>query len=151
MPSPKSSTSTPGLAQRRGADGTVQGTRYLLVALGGAAGSMARYWVSGLAPILFGEGFPYGTLVVNLVGSFLISVVMGVALNTGLVPVNARVFLVTGIIGGFTTYSAFNYETLALLQQRLWLTSGLNVAATLVGCFVTGVLGLLVARLLSGS
>jgi fluoride exporter len=126
------------------------GTRYLLVALGGAAGSMARYWVGGVAPRLFGEGFPYGTLVVNVVGSFLISVVMGTALNSTLVPVNLRVFLTTGIIGGFTTYSAFNYETLALLQQRLWLTGGLNLLVTVLGCLVAGALGLVVAKLLVG-
>jgi CrcB protein len=126
------------------------GTRYLLVALGGAFGSVARYWVAGLAPRLFGEAFPYGTLVVNVLGSFLISVVMGVALSTSLVPVNLRVFLTTGIIGGFTTYSTFNYETLALLQQRLWWTGGLNLAATLVGCLIAGLLGLAVAKLLVG-
>jgi CrcB protein len=125
-------------------------TRYLLVALGGAAGSVARYWVGGLAPRLFGEGFPYGTLLVNLLGSFLISLVMGVALSSGLLSVTMRVFLTTGIIGGFTTYSAFNYETLALLQQRLWLTGGLNILVTFLGCFVMGVLGLLLARVLVG-
>jgi fluoride exporter len=126
-------------------------TRYLLVAAGGALGSMARYWVGGLGPRLFGEGFPYGTLVVNVVGSFLISVVMGVSLNSTLIPVNERIFLATGVIGGFTTYSAFNYETLLLLQQRLWLTGGLNVAATLLGCLVSGLLGFVLARLLLGA
>jgi len=126
-------------------------TRYLLVAVGGALGSMARYWVGGLAPRLFGEGFPYGTLVVNVLGSFLISMVMGVSLNSTVIPVNARIFLATGVIGGFTTYSAFNYETLMLLQQRLWLTGGLNIAATVVGCLVSGILGFAVARLLLGA
>jgi fluoride exporter len=126
------------------------GTRYLLVAMGGALGSVARYFVGGLAPRLFGEGFPYGTLVVNVVGSFLISTVMGVSLNSTAIPVNARIFLTTGIMGGFTTYSAFNYETLALLQQRLWLTGGLNIAATLVGCLIAGLSGLFLARLLVG-
>ena len=125
-------------------------TRYLLVAVGGALGSMARYWVGGLAPRLFGEGFPYGTLVVNVLGSFLISMVMGVSLNSTVIPVNARIFLATGVIGGFTTYSAFNYETVALLQQRLWLTGGLNILATLLGCLVMGMLGLLLAKLLVG-
>jgi fluoride exporter len=126
------------------------GTRYLLVAVGGALGSMARYWVGGLAPRLFGEGFPYGTLVVNVVGSFLISAVMGVSLNTTAIPVHLRIFLTTGIMGGFTTYSAFNYETLALLQQRLWVTGGLNIAVTLLGCLLAGLLGLFLARLLVG-
>ncbi|MGO8969346.1 MAG: fluoride efflux transporter CrcB [Myxococcaceae bacterium] len=123
-------------------------TRYLLVALGGAVGSAGRYWVSGLAPRILGQAFPYGTLVVNVVGSFLISLVMGVALNTTSIPVNLRLFLTTGIIGGFTTYSTFNYETLMLLQQRLWLTAGLNLVGTALGCLIAGLLGLAVARLL---
>jgi CrcB protein len=124
--------------------------RYLLVAVGGAFGSVARYWVAGVAPRLWGEAFPYGTLVVNVLGSFLISLVMGVALSTTLIPVNLRVFLTTGIIGGFTTYSTFNYETLALLQERLWWTGSLNVAITLLGCVIAGMLGLLLARVLVG-
>lgn len=125
--------------------------RYFLVAVGGALGSMARYWVGGLAPRLFGEAFPYGTLVVNVIGSFLISVVMGVSLASTLIPVNLRILLTTGIIGGFTTYSAFNYESLALLQQRLWFTGSLNIAATVVGCLVAGLLGLMAAKLLVGA
>jgi len=126
-------------------------TRYLLVALGGALGSVGRYWVGGLAPRLFGYAFPYGTLVVNVVGSFLISVVMGVALASTAIPVNLRILLTTGFIGGFTTYSTFNYATLVLLQQMLWLTGGLHLLATLLGCLLAGVLGLWVARLLTGS
>jgi CrcB protein len=126
-------------------------TRYLLVAVGGAFGSVARYWVGGWAPRLLGQAFPYGTLVVNLLGSFLISLVMGVALNTSVVSPNARIFLTTGILGGFTTYSSFNYETLALLEQRLWLTGGLNLAVTVGGCLLFGLLGLALARLLIGS
>ncbi len=126
-------------------------TRFLLVALGGALGSVGRYWVGGLAPRLLGQAFPYGTLVVNLLGSFLISLVMGVALQSTSVPVNLRLFLTTGVMGGFTTYSTFNYETLLLLQQKLWLAAGLNLAGTLLGCLVAGVLGLWVARLVVGS
>jgi fluoride exporter len=127
------------------------GSRYLLVAVGGALGSVARYWVGGWVPRLFGQAFPYGTLTVNLLGSFLISLVMGVALSTNVVSPNVRVFLTTGMLGGFTTYSSFNYETLALLEQRLWLSGGLNVALTVVGCFFAGLLGLVLARLLVGS
>ncbi|HMK73326.1 MAG TPA: fluoride efflux transporter CrcB [Myxococcaceae bacterium] len=126
-------------------------TRYLLVAAGGALGSVARYWVGGWAPRLFGQAFPYGTFLVNVTGSFLISVIMTGALNTSVISPNARLFLTVGIMGGFTTYSSFNYETLALLQQRLWVAGGLNVAATVVGCLVAGVLGLGAGRLIFGS
>ena len=111
---------------------------------------MARYWMSGVAPRLFGIGFPYATLMVNLLGSFLISAVMGVALASSLIPVNFRIFLTTGILGGFTTYSAFNYETLAAFQERLWWVGGLNLVATVLGCLVAGLLGMLAAKLLVG-
>ena len=125
--------------------------RYLLVALGGALGSVGRYWVGGWVPRLLGPAFPYGTLAVNVLGSFLISLVMGVALSTTTIPVNLRLFLTTGILGGFTTYSTFNYETLVLLQQRFWLTGGLNLAATFLGCLAAGALGFSLSRLVTGA
>src|SRR5271165_4034739 len=126
-------------------------TRYLLVAFGGALGSVGRYWVGGLAPRLLGQAFPYGTLLVNVLGSFLVALVMGVALHSTSVSVNVRLFLTTGVLGGFTTYSTFNYETLVLLQQKLWVALGLNLAGTLLGCLCAGVLGLFVARLVVGN
>ena len=125
--------------------------RVTLVALGGAIGSVARYGVGSLAAQLFGAAFPYGTLVVNLTGSFLISIIMHVALAGTAISLEMRIFLTTGIMGGFTTYSSFNYETLALINQRAYGLAGLNVAATVVGCFLTGVLGLAAGRALAGA
>ncbi|MEN2982224.1 MAG: fluoride efflux transporter CrcB [Thermus sp.] len=90
--------------------------RYLLVALGGALGSLLRYglgaWVQGLT----GPGFPYSTLLVNALGSFLIGVVVRLSLE-GALSGEARLFLAVGLLGGFTTFSTFSYETLALLQE----------------------------------
>ena len=108
-------------------------TRVLLVALGGALGSVARYGVGIAAPRALGTGFPWGTLLVNLVGSFLIALVMHLALTTAAISPSARLFLTTGVMGGFTTYSSFNYETLALLGERLWGMAALNVGVTLAG------------------
>jgi fluoride exporter len=125
--------------------------RVALVALGGAIGSVARYGVGALAAQLFGAAFPWGTLLVNLTGSFLIAVVMHVALSGTAISLELRIFLTTGIMGGFTTYSSFNYETLALFNQRAYGLAGLNVAATVVGCFVAGVLGLAAGRALAGA
>jgi CrcB protein len=125
--------------------------RFLIVATGGALGSMARYWVGGWAPRVFGQAFPYGTFIVNVLGSFLISGIMTVGLNTTAISPNMRLFLSVGVLGGFTTYSSFNYETLTLLQQRLWLTGGLNMAATGLGCLVAGALGLALAQMATGS
>jgi len=121
-----------------------------LVALGGAIGSVARYGVGALAAQLFGAAFPFGTLLVNLSGSFLIAVVMHIALTGSAISLELRIFLTTGIMGGFTTYSSFNYETLALLNQRAYALAGLNMAATVVGCLLAGILGLAAGRALAG-
>ena len=126
-------------------------TRVILVALGGAIGSVARYGVGAVAAQLLGAAFPWGTLLVNLSGSFLISLVMHVALAGTAISLELRIFLTTGIMGGFTTYSSFNYETLALINQRAYGLAGLNLAATVVGCFLTGVLGLAAGRVLAGA
>jgi CrcB protein len=121
-----------------------------LVALGGAIGSVARYGVGALAAQLFGPAFPVGTLLVNLSGSFLIALVMHIALSGTAISLELRIFLTTGIMGGFTTYSSFNYETLALLNQRAYGLAGLNMAATVVGCLLAGILGLAAGRALAG-
>jgi len=125
-------------------------TRVIVVALGGAIGSVARYGVGAVAAQLLGAAFPWGTLLVNLSGSFLISLVMHVALAGTAISLELRIFLTTGIMGGYTTYSSFNYETLALINQRAYGLAGLNVAATVVGCFLAGVLGLAAGRALAG-
>ena len=126
-------------------------TRVIVVALGGAIGSVARYGVGAVAAQLLGAAFPWGTLLVNLSGSFLISLVMHVALAGTAISLELRIFLTTGIMGGYTTYSSFNYETLALINQRAYGLAGLNLAATVVGCFLTGVLGLAAGRVLAGA
>jgi len=125
-------------------------TRVVLVAIGGAIGSVARYGVGALGVQLFGPSFPWGTLMVNLSGSFLIALIMHIALTGSAISVDLRIFLTTGIVGGFTTYSTFNYETLALLNQRAYGLAGLNLAATVLGCLLTGVLGLAAGRALAG-
>jgi CrcB protein len=121
-----------------------------LVALGGALGSVARYGVGALAAQLLGPAFPWGTLLVNLTGSFLIALVMHLALTGTVISLEMRIFLTTGIMGGFTTYSSFNYETLALLNQRAYWLAGLNIAGTVLGCLVAGVLGLAAGRAVVG-
>ena len=126
-------------------------TRVALVALGGAIGSVARYGVGALAAKLLGPTFPWGTLFVNLSGSFLIALVMHVALTGTAISLEMRIFLTTGIMGGFTTYSSFNYETLALIDQRAYALASLNLAATVVGCLLAGVLGLASGRALAGA
>src|SRR6185369_16124668 len=132
-------------------EGAGEVTRVALVALGGAIGSVARYGVGALAAQLLGPTFPWGTLFVNLSGSFLIALVMHVALTGTAISLEMRIFLTTGIMGGFTTYSSFNYETLALIDQRAYALASLNLAATVVGCLLAGVLGLASGRALAGA
>lgn len=125
--------------------------RLLWVCVGGAVGTGARYAISGWAARRFGSEFPYGTLLVNVVGSFVIAVVMQLSLTAGVVSPGLRVFLTVGVLGGFTTYSAFNNETLGYLQSGAWLMGSINVLAMVIACLVAGLAGLASARLLVGS
>jgi CrcB protein len=120
-------------------------SRFLLVCLGGAIGTGARYLLGGWITTAVGPGFPWGTLTVNALGSFLMGALMQLALGDGLVPPDVRVVLAVGVLGGFTTYSSFNHETLALLQRGAWPAAG-YVAATLAGCLVLGLLGVAAGR-----
>jgi CrcB protein len=123
--------------------------KLVLVCIGGALGSGARYVVATWAAEALGADFPRGTLLVNLAGSFFIAVVVDLSLRTAAIPPNLRMFLATGIMGGFTTYSSFNYETLHLLENGAFAYALLYLAATVVGCLLAGVLGLATARLLA--
>ena len=120
--------------------------RFLIVCFGGAAGSGTRYLVGLWAGKRFGASFPYGTLFVNLVGCFLIALVMELALNIATFPEDLRLGLTAGFMGGLTTYSSFNYETTRLFESGAAQSALLNVGATVVGCAIAGVLGLILAR-----
>jgi fluoride exporter len=125
--------------------------RFLLVCLAGAVGTGARYLVATTAPRLLGTSFPWGTLAVNVIGSFLIGGIMHVSLATALLSPTLRLTLTTGVMGGFTTYSTFNYETLEFLGRGALGLAALNIGATLVLCLLGGGLGVGLARWLVGS
>jgi fluoride exporter len=126
-------------------------TRFLWICLGGAAGTGARYLLSGWLLRAAGPGFPWGTLAVNVTGSFLLGLIMQVALTTSLLSPTLRLALTTGVMGGFTTYSTFNYETLQYLQQNEWLLAAANLTATVLVCLAAGAVGVLTGRFLAGS
>ncbi len=92
---------------------------WIAVALGGALGSMARFWMTGAVAALTGPRLPWGTLLINILGSFVIGLVAGVTLSPARIGMHPdiRIFLMTGICGGFTTFSAFSLQTLELLQS----------------------------------
>jgi len=124
--------------------------RLLWVCLGGAAGSGARYLVTGWMSERLSAGFPWGTLCVNVVGSFLLGAVMQLASTSSSLSPTAQAAMTIGVLGGFTTYSTFNYETLASFQQGAWAMAVANLLATVVGCLVAGILGQAAVRALIG-
>jgi CrcB protein len=121
--------------------------RFLLVCAGGALGSGARYLVSTWAARALGADFPRGTLIVNATGSFILAFIFTVP-GSRLGP-DLRLFLGAGIMGGYTTYSSFNTETLALFEQGSASLALANVALTVLGCLVAGLAGLALGRLLA--
>ncbi len=121
-------------------------TRVLWIGVAGALGTLTRYAVGLWAGKTLGAGFPYGTLIVNVVGCFLIALVAEIAMTTSLVPPTLRLTLTTGFMGGLTTYSSFNLETTNLLRGRAWAAALGNLGATLAVCFLAGLLGLAVAN-----
>ena len=123
-------------------------TRLVLVALGGALGSVLRYLVATIAVAWMGPTFPWGTLAVNLVGSFLIGFVQSLAVERLVISEEARLFLATGVMGGLTTYSAFSYETVRLAETGAWAPAWANVLFTTGACLALCFLGLTTARLL---
>ena len=124
--------------------------RLLLICLGGAVGTGARYLIGGLAARWLGSEFPYGTLFINLLGSFLIGFVQQVGLTTLAIPETTRLVLTIGVMGGFTTYSSFSYETISLIENGSWLGAAANVVLTTGLCLVVCVLGLGLGRVVVG-
>jgi len=123
--------------------------RFFWICVAGALGTGTRYLVSVWAAERLGPVFPYGTLIVNLAGCFVISALLAAALAFEW-PTTVRLALTVGFIGGLTTYSSFNYETLRLLEEGAILIAGLNIAMTFAGGLFAGWLGLLVTRSVLG-
>ena len=119
--------------------------RLLWICLAGAAGSGARYLVALWAAQRFGSAFPFGTLIVNLAGCFAIAALMHAGVMLGW-PATTRAAVTIGFIGGMTTYSSFNYETMRLFEEGASATAALNLTVTVLGGFMAGWLGLLAAR-----
>lgn len=119
--------------------------RFLIVCGAGAAGAGTRYAVQLWAAERWPK-FPLGTLLVNVMGSFLIALVLELSIRLANFPPNLRLALATGFMGGLTTYSSFNYESTALLTNGQVARGMLNIGLTLIGCLVAGGLGILVAR-----
>lgn len=124
---------------------------YLWIAVGGALGSMARYGCSGLASAWLGPTFPWGTLIVNVVGSFVIGFFTALTGPDGrlLVAGDVRQFVLVGVCGGFTTFSSFSLQTLALAQDGEFVRAGLNIGGSVALCLISVWLGYAAAMALN--
>ncbi|HKF45085.1 MAG TPA: fluoride efflux transporter CrcB [Thermoanaerobaculia bacterium] len=120
--------------------------RLFWICVGGAAGTAARYFLGGWLLGLLGTSFPWGTLAVNLLGSILVGAVMHVSLATDLIGPTLRLALTTGFLGGFTTYSAFNYETVRYLRDGAYYLGVLNFGVMSLACLLGGFLGVALAQ-----
>jgi fluoride exporter len=120
----------------------------LYIAAFGALGCLARYFLSGWVYTVCGRNFPYGTFVVNVVGAFLIGLIMEFSLRSALVSPALRVALTIGFLGGLTTFSTFSLETFRLLEEGQFLVACLNVAMSVLACLACTWLGIVSARAL---
>ncbi len=122
--------------------------KYFFIGLGGCIGSISRYSLSGYMYRIFGDGFPYGTLDVNIVGCFIIGVLMSMFEERFVVQPNLRLFLTIGILGGFTTFSSFSFETVELVKAGNFLSAGINASASVFGCFIATWIGSILGKIL---
>jgi len=141
--------------QRRLQDSSKFMLAYLWVALGGALGSVARFWINGLVIDKTSATFPWGTLVINVTGSFIIGVIGSLAIPEGRLDSSSRQFatqfLMIGVCGGYTTFSSFSLQTLNLLRDREWLYAGGNVILSVVLCMIAVWLGWLLGTIFSSA
>jgi CrcB protein len=121
---------------------------FVLVFLGGGIGATARYGLQGAVYRITGAGFPYGTLVVNVLGSLLIGFLMSFFEERFVVNASFRVFLAIGILGGFTTFSSFSFETMALLRDGSYALGLWNIVSSVVVCLGATWLGMILGKLL---
>ncbi|HLY06795.1 MAG TPA: fluoride efflux transporter CrcB [Rhizomicrobium sp.] len=119
----------------------------LLLGLGGALGTLARYWLSGVIANAVGQTFPWGTIIVNVTGSFVIGFFATLTAPDGrfLVSGSTRQYVMTGFCGGYTTFSSFSLQTLNLMNDREWLYAGGNVLASVALCLLFVWLGAICA------
>ena len=116
---------------------------YLWIAIGGALGSVGRFWLSGVVAQRYGETFPLGTLLVNISGSLAIGFFATLTSPDGrwLAPIGFRQFFIYGLCGGYTTFSSFSWQTLELMQDGEWLRAGANVVGSVFLCLAAVWLG----------
>jgi fluoride exporter len=126
-------------------------TTYFWIAAGSALGGVARHWCTDLSIRLFGATFPWGTLFINVLGSFIIGLFFALTMGDGrlAVPGDVKAFVMVGLCGGYTTFSAFSLQTLGLMQAGDWPRAGAYILASVVLCLVAVWLGYWLAGMLN--
>ncbi len=119
------------------------------IALFCAGGGLTRYYLSGWTHTLLGRSFPFGTLLVNVIGAYLIGLIMEAGMRSTLIPDTLRIGLTVGFMGGLTTFSTFSYETFKLLEDGQLLFAFANIAASVSACLLFTWLGIATIRTLS--
>ena len=124
---------------------------YFWIAIGSAMGGMGRYWISGLVASHFGETFPWGTIIVNVTGSFIIGFFATATGADGRLMVSsiARQFVMIGLCGGYTTFSSFSLQTLNQAREGDWLGAGANIGVSVFLCLLAVWLGHIAALALN--
>lgn len=121
---------------------------FLIVFLGGGIGAAARYWLSGSIARSSGSSFPFGTMTVNVIGCFAIGFLMTAFEDRFLVTPSLRLFLTIGILGGFTTFSTFSFETIAMMKDAEYFYALLNIGFSLAGCLAATYAGAALGKIL---
>ena len=124
--------------------------QFLWIGLGGFLGANARYLVTLWAAGRWGTDFPYGTLIANVGGCFLIGFFLTLSTEWLTIPTEIRLFVAVGFLGGFTTFSSFGFETFSLVEQSRWWAAALNLLADVVLGLIGVILGIYIARWLQG-
>ncbi len=128
---------------------------YVWIGVGAAVGANARYVLGQLVARRLGSDFPFGTLIINVTGSLLIGLIFTLLADRLLADTHWRLLLVIGLLGGYTTFSTFSLETIAMLQVGRWVPAfvyaGASVMLSLLGCYVGVILARILAQLLERS
>ena len=126
---------------------------YVWVAVGSMLGGVSRFWVSRGVAERVGESFPWGTIVINVTGSFVIGVFAALTLSEGRLSTSRSFvvqFCIIGICGGYTTFSSFSLQTLPLARAGQWLWAGGNILISVIACLIAVWLGFLLGQILNG-
>ncbi len=118
----------------------------LIIGIGGFLGAILRYLVSGWVYRVFGSALPWGTLAVNIIGSFILGFFFTYSINKMAVSPEFRNFISIGLLGAFTTFSTFSYETIMLMQQELYKETIMNISFNVIFCLIAALAGILIAK-----